>query len=707
MMILVSALGNVASAQDGAQRAVSNTAPIVTGGVSGDRIRFVAPSTVVRITVAVYSPDGNQLFEATGKGSVIDWNMIDGSGQKVSDGSLLCVVTVKSLSGKLSQRVGGVTVASGKAELFSKVALTDAQIAAIGPLEVDTAITAVRETDTPTATVVSHDGIDGQVTATAGDLTFKTGDVFSGTEQERMRITKDGKVGVGVKNPQAAFDVAGNVKADKGFTFSDGTTLNVDEKGVLSRKTAEGAPVPEVVSTDGITFTSPGGVYNRDINLTDNNGGIRIYGAPALTTVPNGAAIQFFGNGVGAFPGQAYIDSGANNSAAVIFRTAGTGQTVTERFRINSIGDIGINNSTPAFKLDILHTGSTGIRNKSSASFSTIDIDAFSGDAALRFAANGVNQWNLRNRPGDNYLEIFELGGGGSRFVIQDGTGNVGIGETTAPAYRLDVLHGGSTGTRIRSSASFSVVDIDANSGDAALRFVKAGVNQWNIRNRPADDYLEIFELGGGGSRFVIQDATGNVGIGETTNPTYRLDVLHGGATGARIRSSATFSVLDIDANSGDAALRFASNGVNKWNTRNNPANDNYQIFQLGGGGSRMQIDSATGAITQPITTSGLVKAGAVVQGGVTPSIQRQFNNLPAQATITITRLNVGTYEVLFGDDITGRFYLATPGGPTFGSTTGQISIAQRAGNVNGLFVVATDSSGATSDAVNFTLLIY
>ena len=146
-----------------------------------------------------------------------------------------------------------------------------------------------------------------------------------------------------------------------------------------------------------------------------------------------------------------------------------------------------------------------------------VDIDAASGDAALRFQKAGVGQWNTRNRPADDYYEIFELGGGGSRMVIQDGTGNVGIGETTAPSYKLDVLHGGSTGARIRSSASFSVVDIDAQSGDAALRFVKAGVNQWNIRNRPADDYLEIFELGGGGSRMVIQDGTGNVGIGETT----------------------------------------------------------------------------------------------------------------------------------------------------------------------------------------------
>jgi hypothetical protein len=258
---------------------------------------------------------------------------------------------------------------------------------------------------------------------------------------------------------------------------------------------------------------------------------------------------------------------------------------------------VGLGTTTPLYRFNVSHNGSTGIGVSSTAGFSVVDIDAQSGDAALRFARAGVNQWNTRNRPGDDYYEIFELGGGGSRFVIQDGTGNVGIGETANPTYKFDVLHGGSTGARIRSSSSFSVVDIDAQSGDAALRFAKAGVNQWNLRNRPGDDYFEIFELGGGGSRFVIQDATGNVGIGQTGAPTYKLDVLHGGSTGARIQSSASFSVLDIDANSGDAALRYVKAGVNQWNVRNNPGTDDYQIFELGGGGERMRIENTTGRV--------------------------------------------------------------------------------------------------------------
>ncbi|MGC4104508.1 tail fiber domain-containing protein [Ferruginibacter sp.] len=280
----------------------------------------------------------------------------------------------------------------------------------------------------------------------------------------------------------------------------------------------------------------------------------------------------------------------------------------------NGTGNVGIGETTsPSYRLDVLHGGATGIRSRSSSSFSVIDIDAASGDAALRFANAGVNQWNLRNRPGDNYLEFFELGGGGSRMVLQDGTGNVGIGETTSPSYRLDVLHGGATGIRSRSSSSFSVIDIDAASGDAALRFANAGVNQWNIRNRPADNYLEIFELGGGGSRVVVQDGTGNVGIGETTSPSYKLDVLHGGSTGVRVKSSASFSTIDIDGASGDAALRFANAGVNQWNIRNQPGTNDLEIFELGGGGSRMRIQNTTGftGINTPAPASRLEVSGS------------------------------------------------------------------------------------------------
>lgn len=122
-----------------------------------------------------------------------------------------------------------------------------------------------------------------------------------------------------------------------------------------------------------------------------------------------------------------------------------------------------------------------------------------------------------------NYIPKFTANDTVAPSLIYSDFSYVGIG-TNTPTYRLHVNHGGSTGILSKSTSSFSLVDIDGASGDAALRFAKAGVNQWNFRNRPADDNLEIFELGGGGSRVVIQNTTGNMGI-NFDNPTAKLHV--------------------------------------------------------------------------------------------------------------------------------------------------------------------------------------
>ncbi len=365
-------------------------------------------------------------------------------------------------------------------------------------------------------------------------------------------------------------------------------------------------------------------------------------------------------------------------------------------------GAVGIGAVTPpAYKLDVLHGGSTGIRSRSSGSFSVVDIDAASGDAALRFAKAGVNQWNIRNRPADDYLEIFELGGGGSRMVIQDATGNVGIGETTAPSYKLDVLHGGATGIRSRSSNSFSVVDIDAQSGDAALRFQKAGVNQWNIRNRPADDYLEIFEQGAG-SRMVIQDATGNVGIGATVAPSYKLDVEHGGSTGIRSKSTGSFSVVDIDAASGDAALRFQRAGVNQWNTRNRPADDYYEIFELGGGGSRFVIQDATGYVGINTTVPG----SRLDVTAATETAVNATSAIPSTGIGTINATNTAGPTAALATSNNGVYArsVATNGAAIFGNNDGSNTVGYAgyfSGRVN---VTGTLSKGGGAFKIDHPL---
>jgi len=91
-------------------------------------------------------------------------------------------------------------------------------------------------------------------------------------------------------------------------------------------------------SSGKINISAPTANIFADIHTTTNLGGLRFYNAATLTSTPDGAALQFWGNGSG-LPGQAFIDSGAHNDAAIIFRTAQNGGTVTERMRISSAGN--------------------------------------------------------------------------------------------------------------------------------------------------------------------------------------------------------------------------------------------------------------------------------------------------------------------------------------------------------------------------------
>jgi hypothetical protein len=123
---------------------------------------------------------------------------------------------------------------------------------------------------------------------------------------------------------------------------------------LLSLPLAAPAFAQDSSANGNIIFTSPNlPTYTRDIRMSDNAGGLRFFGAPSLSGSPNGAAIQFWGNGNPHFPGQAYIDSGAHDGAAIILRTAPTNGDIAERFRITSIGNVGIGIVAPTQKLEV------------------------------------------------------------------------------------------------------------------------------------------------------------------------------------------------------------------------------------------------------------------------------------------------------------------------------------------------------------------
>lgn len=289
----------------------------------------------------------------------------------------------------------------------------------------------------------------------------------------RLWITGQGNVGIGTINPSSPLTVAGVIETTGGIKFSDGTIqttaanassdnppiaagkiskgasqnigVNQDrssaKKGVGDKTVSPEFSVNEDLTVNGNIIFTP--ALSRDITMAQNTGGIRIFAASALTGQPSSAAIQFFGTGHGGFPGQAYIDSGAHDAAAVIFRTAPTGGTIAERMRVTSTGNVGIGNSGPSERLSVggrLHiAGNCGgvIPDVQGAHITWNQLPTgnqpcgFGETDFVNHQGGGPGGFAFINRPiGPNPAL--------STLMFISGGGNVGVG-TTNPDSRLTV----------------------------------------------------------------------------------------------------------------------------------------------------------------------------------------------------------------------------------------------------------------------------
>src|SRR5947207_5321667 len=159
----------------------SQTTTTVTASATAERVRFTAPSNVVRMQLQVISESGQILFDVSSKGNVLDWSLQDSSGQRLQ-GSYLTVVTVKSLSGRLSERFGSVSIGEKQVELqrVETTKLDAAQQQAVGPIEENAALTILKADEAEAVTVLSNNGGEGQIIRDRGALSFRMGDFFSG-----------------------------------------------------------------------------------------------------------------------------------------------------------------------------------------------------------------------------------------------------------------------------------------------------------------------------------------------------------------------------------------------------------------------------------------------------------------------------------------------------------------------------------------------
>ena len=364
----------------------------------------------------------------------------------------------------------------------------------------------------------------------------------SDVNSEKMRLTSDGRLGLGTTSPSSLLHVAGTARIGAENTSDAELQIGVGATGNRS------AYIDLVGDT---TYTDYGLRIIRD-------GGANSF-----------SRLQHRGTG------SLVLETGEAGSAIVFQQQPG------ERARIDSSGRLGLGTSSPSYTLDIAGTNAR-LKNASGSVEFVLSRNASSAGATISLNTGDTNKWffGLRGLV-DDKLHFYNNVAGNTALVI-DESSRVGIG-TASPNGTLDINNG---------AAVFS------NSGTYI-----GGIGRANGLIGGTTSELAITTSAAQGLLFGINnterariDSSGRLGLG-TSAPDERLVV----AGAIRATSNATdWSASDgalIDYNAGEMRIVAARNGANN-------SNMSFTTFNAGTASTRMYITSA-GAVGIGTTNPG------------------------------------------------------------------------------------------------------
>src|SRR5215213_864884 len=91
------------------------TASTVTLSISDKGVRFAVLGTIKQIRLEVFNEAGDSLYNSSFQaGNVRDWNIKDKRGLPLPDGTYLCVVTYREVSGAVGLKQGRLLVQAGR-----------------------------------------------------------------------------------------------------------------------------------------------------------------------------------------------------------------------------------------------------------------------------------------------------------------------------------------------------------------------------------------------------------------------------------------------------------------------------------------------------------------------------------------------------------------------------------------------------------------
>jgi hypothetical protein len=265
----------------------------------------------------------------------------------------------------------------------------------------------------------------------------------------------------------------------------------------------------------GIGTTSPS--YKLDVNGT--------FRSNAFWT--DGTGVSYWGSGI---TPTAYGGLTWDTGFAQVFATSGNALRLgangaNAHMYINTSGDVGINDTSPSYKLDV--TGD--INFTSTLKFGGVSVidntstDVYANIRVIRSLSTLNDGMYINyNSTGTTAAHIrFFANGTTERMRIDASNGNVGIG-TTSPSGRLTVAESVNSGT-----ANVLYLSNPSQTGTtaAALNFINADstIKSSIIAAVFGNDYM-TFNVGSNTERMRI-NASGNVGI-NTTSPQKPLEVI-------------------------------------------------------------------------------------------------------------------------------------------------------------------------------------
>ena len=204
------------------------------------------------------------------------------------------------------------------------------------------------------------------------------------------------------------------------------------------------------------------------------------------------------------------------------------GGTVKTAWTVLQDGNVGISTTSPATKLDVYHATDSQITvssNSDSSGDSSLALIERSANSAFGSANTYGFQWKYDGGDNKLYLTSGNQTSIVNRLTIERDTGNVGIGGTTAPNYKLHVAATSTTLARFDGGNANNWISITSGNGySAGIAYEDAGTAKWLLGHFNGNtDGFSFYDASTSSVKMFLKEG-GNLGIG-STNPQDKLNI--------------------------------------------------------------------------------------------------------------------------------------------------------------------------------------